>query len=171
MQPKFTNTTTMSEQTTKEMMAVTWGKNAGFLRILLFAVAGFAVVYAGMQLYTMGAAGLGYAGGMLLLGAAAGFVGGWGYLLKSKSSYKQQKALWGADTLEKQVDFYEDKITQHSKLGELTFAYTDITAMLQGKTIVVLMVGQAALLLQVNGFKKADYQEFLAFIKTKINKN
>lgn len=170
MQPLLTNKTTMDKQTCQEMLQVTWSKNAGVLRIILLVLAVFSLLYGVLQIALLGWGGIGFALGMLVIGGSAVFVALWGYRLKAGGAYKKQKVLWGGETLEKQIDFYQDKIVQHSRLGELTFRYNEISGMLEGKTILVLMVGRAALLMQKEGFDGKTYAESLAFIKTKINK-
>ncbi|MFV0414603.1 MAG: YcxB family protein, partial [Oscillospiraceae bacterium] len=107
---------------------------------------------------------------LLCMALLAAFVATWGYLLRAPANYRQQRKLWGADSLEKEVAFYESHIQQVSPLGRLSFRYEDIGRVVQNKTVLVMVINNAALLIQKDGFTKGAAPEFEAFLRQKAGK-
>lgn len=167
MQPAFTNFTVMDRETCREFLALTWGKNAGVMRIVLAAVGAFSIGY-GLWQFLARRSDFGYFAGMALMGLVALFLGMLGYLLRLPGYIRRQQKQWGGDTLEKRVEFYPERFVQHSRLGMLDFAYKDVTRVRTGRKTVLILMGSGALLMRKDGFGKNDWREFLRFLEGKV---
>lgn len=166
----FVNKTVMNRKTTAEMLRLTWVKSTGILRYVLYVLAALAIGYGVFQLVVQGSAMLGYAATLLCMALLAAFVATWGYLLRAPANYRQQRKLWGAASLEKEVSFYENHIQQVSPLGKLSFRYEDIGRVVQNKNVLVMVINNAALLIQKDGFTTGAAPEFEAFLREKTQK-
>lgn len=171
MQPLYRNNTVMDKSSCSAFLALSWGKNATWFRVLLNCVAIFSAGYGTLQAAAIGIASLGYTIVFWIMAGAAFFLANWGWMLRVQQYYNKQKDLWGAETLEKKVLFYPDTILQVSSMGELRFPYTKITGIKQNKKAVLILMGKNAMLLNKNGFENARVDDFVAFIKEKLNHN
>lgn len=162
-QARFVNKTTLNKDTCRDYLALTWTHNAGVLRWLMLGVAALALGYAGFLVWRLGPQGLLTAGLMLLLGAAAVYLAQWGWQMRLKNYTASQQHAWGADTLDKTVWFGEQDFCQASALGEPAFSYEKVDGLLEGKTSVVIKMGQHALLIKKDGFVGSTYPEFRAW--------
>ena len=167
MEPEYINHTEMNAKTCREMMALTWSKNSGAMRIFLFAIGGFAIAYSVWLVIQQGIAVAAMVSLMVLLGLFAIFVGLWGYILRMPKSLKDQQKLWGGPTLAKTVRFLPYTFEQESPLGTLKFSYDEISKVMEGKTTVILLVKGAALQMEKAGFGDKSYADFLGFIAQK----
>ncbi len=168
---RFANTTIMDKDTCRDFEALNWSINAGVFRILLLAVGAFSIFWSVFQVVNKGWIDLFSVVGIFVMGLIALFLGQWGYLLRVKRYTKIQQELWGADTLKKDVLFFEDVFVQTSKLGELTFDYSQVTKLVANKRSIVIRLGHSALLLKRDGFSVGTEAEFIAFMQQKIKDN
>lgn len=170
MEPIFVNNTRMDAASCREFLALTWSRNAGFVRIILIIVAVLAGVYGVVQLFLGEPALILYAVLMFVMAALAIFLASFGYLFRLKRYTKEQFRLWGGPALDKEVRFYEDYFVQESD-GQMRFLYTQVTKVKFGRKGVLLFFGDSALIMDRWGFGSAEKaQEFKDFIRRKTQK-
>lgn len=167
----FSNKTIMDNQTCKDFMQITWNKNGGIIRILLFIIG---IISFGLGVFYLIAPGeikLFRGIGMIVISAYPLFLAWKGYIFRLSKYIESQKKIWGSDTLEKQIDFYDTGFTQTTKLGVLEFENSKITAIVSNKTSIIIYMDNNALLISADGFIKGNKTEFIEYINGLINKN
>lgn len=169
MEPLYHNKTCMDARACREFLALTWGKNVGVFRVILVVVAVFAVAYGILQL-VLGQGGLlVYALLLFLMADVAIFLAFFGYLMRVGRYLREQQKLWGGDTLDKEVWFYEEYFLQKTRLGELRFLYPQLTKVSCNRRGVVLFFGSQALYMDRQGFgEEGQGASFRTFIRGKI---
>lgn len=171
MDATYINKTTLDAASCKEFMSITWAKNLGWMRYLLWSAGAVGLVYGAALLWQNGVTSLGYAIFLFVLAAAAIYLAKWGWQLRLKRYTRQQIDAWKGETLTKEVRFGKEGITQESPLGTLQFPYEKLTFLTLGNRMLVLWMGNQVLMLERAGFTKGTEADFIQYITRILKQN